>query len=128
MDTPPGPPPNPGFGHGRCGRCWPGSHKGFGNPDVFFGDDRIADSRWVTFTVTTTGTEFLDEITNLTHSGTGSGGLLTLKDSNWVISLSIFEQPEVLSQPPGAFVLVGLWALSGERRQPLSKAHASMHG
>jgi oleate hydratase len=84
-----------------------GKHKGFGNPDAFFGDDRIADSRWVTFTVTTTGTEFLDEITNLTHSTPGSGGLLTLKDSNWVISLSIFEQPEVLSQPPGTFVWWG---------------------
>jgi oleate hydratase len=30
-----------------------------------------------------------------------------LKDSNWVISLSIFEQPEVLSQPPGTFVWWG---------------------
>jgi oleate hydratase len=88
-----------------------GKHQGFGNPDAFFGDDRIADSRWVTFTVTTTGTEFLDEITNLTHSGTGSGGLLTLKDSNWVISLSIFEQPEVLSQPPGTFVWWGFGLL-----------------
>jgi oleate hydratase len=73
-------------------------HKGFGNPDAFFGDDRIADSRWVTFTVTTKGKEFLDEITNLTRSGPGSGGLLTLKDSPWLISLSIFEQPEVLDQ------------------------------
>jgi oleate hydratase len=74
---------------------------------VFFGDDKIADSRWVTFTVTTTGKEFLDEITNLTGSGTGSGGLLTLKDSGWVISLSIFEQPEILSQPPGTWVWWG---------------------
>jgi oleate hydratase len=82
-------------------------HKGFGNPGAFFGDDRIADSRWVTFTVTTTGTEFLDEMTNLTHSDPGSGGLLTLKDSPWVISLSIFEQPEVLSQPPGTSVWWG---------------------
>jgi oleate hydratase len=61
----------------------------------------------VTFTVTTTGKEFLDEITNLTGSGTGSGGLLTLKDSGWVISLSILEQPEILSQPPGTWVWWG---------------------
>jgi oleate hydratase len=106
MDTPPGSPPSPG----RSWALWKKlarKHEGFGNPDVFFGDDRIADSRWVTFTVTTTGPAFLDEITNLTHSGPGSGGLLTLKDSNWVISLSIFEQPEVLSQPPGTFVWWG---------------------
>ena len=93
--------------HGRCGRSWPRSTKASAIQDAFFGDDRIADSRWVTFTVTTTGTEFLDEITNLTHSDPGSGGLLTLRDSSWVISLSIFEQPEVLSQPPGTSVWWG---------------------
>jgi oleate hydratase len=106
MDMAPGPPLHPG----RSWALWEKlakKHKGFGNPGVFFGDDKISDSRWVTFTVTTTGKEFLDEITNLTHSGAGSGGLLTLKDSNWVISLSIFDQPEVLSQPPGTSVWWG---------------------
>jgi oleate hydratase len=114
MDEPPGPPPHPG----RSWALWKTlaeKHKGFGNPDAFFGDPRIADSRWVTFTVTTTGTEFLDEIANLTHSGTGSGGLLTLQDSSWIISLSIFEQPEVLSQPPGTSVWWG-YGLYPERK------------
>ena len=43
-----------------------------------------------------------------------------------MISLSIFDQPEVLDQPPG-LCLVGLWALSGEQRQFCPKAHVSMH-
>jgi oleate hydratase len=106
MSTPPPPPPHPG----RSWALWKrlaDTHKGFGDPGAFFGDKRIPDSRWVTFTVTTTGKEFLEEITKLTHSGAGSGGLLTLKDSNWVISLSIFDQPEVLSQPPGTSVWWG---------------------
>jgi oleate hydratase len=106
MDAPPPSPPHPG----RSWALWKTlaeKHKGFGNPDVFFGTPLIADSRWVTFTVTTTGKQFLDEITNLTHSGAGTGGLLTLKDSPWVISLSIFDQPEVLSQPPGTSVWWG---------------------
>ena len=106
MDKPPGPPAHPG----RSWALWEElakKHKGFGNPGAFFGDDRIADSRWVTFTVTTTGREFLDEMTTLTRSDPGSGGLLTLKDSNWVVSLSIFYQPEVLSQPPGTSVWWG---------------------
>ncbi len=114
MDTPPPPPPHPG----RSSALWrqlAEKHKGFGDPSVFFGDDKVADSRWVTFTVTTTGKEFLDEITNLTHSGTGSGGLLTLKDSGWVISLSIFEQPEILSQPPGTWVWWGYGLLPEEQ-------------
>jgi oleate hydratase len=113
MDEPPGLPPHPG----QSWALWKTlaeKHKGFGNPDAFFGEALIIDSRWVTFTVTTTGTEFLDEIINLTHSGTGSGGLLTLQDSNWVISLSIFEQPEVLEQPPGTSVWWG-YGLRPER-------------
>ena len=106
MTTPPPPPPNPGQAWALWQRL-AGAHKGFGNPDAFFGAPRIDDSCWVTFTVTTTGTEFLDEMTALTRSDPGSGGLLTLRDSSWVISLSIFEQPEVLSQPPGTSVWWG---------------------
>jgi oleate hydratase len=105
-EAPPPKPPHPG----RSWALWAQmaeKHKGFGNPSVFFGEDRIEDSRWVTFTVTTKREEFLDEIINLTGSGTGSGGLLTLKDSPWVISLSVFEQPEILEQPPGTYVWWG---------------------
>ena len=46
------------------------------NPDVYFDPAKAADSRWVTFTVTTTGTEFLDQMTNLTGSKPGTGGPL----------------------------------------------------
>jgi oleate hydratase len=82
-------------------------HKGFGNPDAFFGPDRIADSRWVTLTVTTTSAGFIDQMTKLTGCPPGTGGLLTLKDSGWVLSLSIFLQPEILDQPEGAYVWWG---------------------
>ena len=43
-------------------------------------------SRWVTFTVTDTGTEFVNQIAALTGSDSGRGGLVTLKDSGWVLS------------------------------------------
>ncbi len=72
----------------------------FGNPDVFFGASRIPDSLWVTFTVTDTGTEFVNKMAALTDSKAGRGGLVTLKDSGWVISLSVFHQPEIIGQPP----------------------------
>ena len=114
MGSPPGPPPNPG----RSWALWKTlaeKHNGFGNPDAFFGDSRIADLRWVTFTVTAKRQEFFEEITKLTHSGTGSGGLLTLKDLPWVISLSIFQQPEVLSQRLGTSVWWG-YGLLPERK------------
>ena len=89
---------------GRSSALWKRLAQGrmdFGNPGVFFGPAQVPSSRWVTFTVTTTGTEFLDAMTALTGSKPGFGGLVTLKDSGWVLSLTIFRQPEVLGQPDG---------------------------
>jgi oleate hydratase len=87
---------------------------GFGNPDVFFGDAVVPDARWITFTVTTTGDEFIDQITALTGSEPGRGGLVTLKDAGWVLSLSIFHQPEIIGQPEGTKVWWG-YGLHPER-------------
>jgi oleate hydratase len=89
---------------GRASALWKRLAQGrtdFGNPGVFFGAAQVPSSRWVTFTVTTTGIEFLDQMSALTGSEPGSGGLVTLKDSGWLLSLTIFQQPEVIGQPPG---------------------------
>jgi oleate hydratase len=80
---------------------------GFGRPDVYFDMAKAADSRWVTFTVTTTGTEFIDEMTALTGAAPGTGGLVTLRDAGWVPSVTIFRNPEVIGQPQGANVWWG---------------------
>ena len=79
----------------------------FGNPDVFFDAAGAPERRWVTFTVTTTRTEFIDLMTKLTGCEPGTGGLVTLKDSGWLLSLSIFLQPEILDQPKGTYVWWG---------------------
>jgi oleate hydratase len=91
----------------RSGRLWAlwqrlaQGRTDFGNPDVFFGTAHVPDEQWVTFTVTTTGTEFFDQMTALTGSKPGSGGLVTLKDSSWLLTVTIFHQPEVIGEPPG---------------------------
>jgi oleate hydratase len=95
---------------GRSWALWQRLAQGrtdFGNPDVFFGAPRIPDSLWVTFTVTDTGTEFVKQIAALTGSESGRGGLVTLKDSGWVLSLSVFHQPEIVDQPSGTSVWWG---------------------
>jgi len=105
MNTPPTP-----KHAGRASALWQRlarAHPGFGNPDGYFGADKIADSRWITFTVTTTGTEFIEQLSTLTNSEPGSGGLVTLKDSSWVLSLTIFHQPEVVGQPTGTYLWWG---------------------
>jgi oleate hydratase len=95
-------PPPPPQHSGRSWALWKRlaqERNGFGNPDVFFGAPRIADSHWVSFTITTNGPEFVQQLSALTDSSPGSGGLLTLRDSNWVLSLSMLHHPEVIGQP-----------------------------
>jgi len=95
---------------GRSWALWEHLAQGrmdFGNPEVYFGPARIPDSLWVTFTVTDTGTEFVNQIATLTGSESGRGGLVTLKDSGWVLSLSVFHQPEIIEQPSGTSVWWG---------------------
>ncbi len=95
---------------GRSWALWARLAQGrtaFGNPSVFFGPPRIPDSLWVTFTVTDTGSEFIKQIAALTQSKSGRGGLVTLKDSPWVLSLSVFHQPEIADQPKGTSVWWG---------------------
>ena len=127
MTAAPPPPPHPG----RSWALWErlaAAHEGFGNPAAFFGPDRIADSRWVTLTVTTTGKEFFDEITGLTRSDPGSGGLLTLKDFR-MAAVAVDLPPAGNPRPAAGRVgLVGLRALSRARRDFREEAHGSMHG
>jgi len=95
---------------GRSWALWQRLAQGrrdFGNPEVFFGAARIPDSLWVTFTVTDTGSEFVKQMATLTGSPAGRGGLATLKDSPWILSLSIFHQPEIVGQPAGTSVWWG---------------------
>lgn len=105
----------------RDGRSWElwrrlaAGRPEFGNPDAFFGEVHVSDSHWVSFTVTTTGTEFVDQMFALTGSETGRGGLVSLIGSPWLLSLSIFHQPEVIGQPSGTHVWWG-YGLFPERK------------
>jgi oleate hydratase len=114
MKTAPPPPKDSGRSWALWKRLATG-RKEFGNRDTFFGNAKAADSRWVTFTVITKGTEFIDQMTTLTRSEPGSGGLLTLRDSGWVLSFSIFIQPEILEEPKDTYVWWG-YGLYPERR------------
>lgn len=87
----------------------------FGNPDVFFGKDHVPDTKWLTYTVTTKDPAFFRYITDLTGSEPGRGGLLTLQESNWLITIALFHQPEFRDQPDDTMVWWG-FALYPDRR------------
>jgi oleate hydratase len=77
----------------------------FGNASVF--DGHVEESVWESFTVTVSDPTFFELMRNFSASEAGKGGLITFKDSNWLITLSIFHQPFFPSQPEDAFVWWG---------------------
>lgn len=84
----------------------------FGNPANFC--TRIPESTLETFTITLRDPEFLNRLVRLTRERPGTGGLITLKDSNWALSLSIPPQPMFPDQPHDVQVVWG-YALLPER-------------
>ncbi|MEV0537963.1 oleate hydratase [Kitasatospora sp. NPDC050463] len=77
----------------------------FGNPSAF--DHSVKDSTWESFTVTAKDPAFLDWMEKFTGRATGRGGLLTLTDSNWLLTTVINRQPVYQQQPEGVSVWWG---------------------
>ncbi len=76
-----------------------------GNPDVFAGD--IDKTKWESFTITFRGDKFLKMLEEFTGNRTGTGGLVTFKDSSWLMSIVAFRQPHFRNQPEDVTVLWG---------------------
>jgi oleate hydratase len=77
----------------------------FGNPRAF--KSCIAQSVWESFTVTFKTPAFFNQMTAFTGNEPGTGGLVTFKDSNWLMSIVLAHQPHFLDQPPSVQVLWG---------------------
>ena len=77
----------------------------FGCPSAF--DDHIDRSKWVSFTATLRGGDFLRIVRDLTGNVPGEGGLITFPDSNWLASIVIPYQPHFIGQPNDVAVFWG---------------------
>jgi oleate hydratase len=86
---------------GKTGR---GSSQ-FGNPAVF--NSCIAQSCWESFTVTLNKPAFFDSMFRFSGNEAGTGGLVTFKDSNWLMSILLAHQPHFPNQPVDAQVFWG---------------------
>ena len=111
---------------GRSWALWRRLAKGrpeFGNPDAFFGEAHVRDSRWVSFTITTTGTEFLEQMSALTGSETGRGGLVSLIEFA-LAAVAVDFSPAGNNLPAARHIrLVGLRLVSGKHWQLCEKRH-----
>jgi oleate hydratase len=84
----------------------------FGNPAAF--NSSIAQSVWESFTVTLKNPAFFEQMHQFSGNEAGTGGLVTFKDSNWLLSIVLANQPHFLNQPADAQVFWG-YALFPDR-------------
>lgn len=84
----------------------------FGNPAAF--NNCIAQSWWESFTVTLKNPAFFQQMIQFSGNQPGSGGLVTFKDSNWLMSIVLPHQPHFQHQPQDVQVFWG-YALFADR-------------
>lgn len=89
----------------------------FGRPDKFCTDPE--DSNWVSATVNTLDEKILPYIRSICKRDPLSGkvvtgGIVTVKDSSWLLSWTINRQPQYRNQPKGQ-VLVWLYGMFSDR-------------
>ncbi len=84
----------------------------FGNPGVF--SDNIDLQKWYSFTATLKDTTFHDYMEDFTGNVDGTGGLVTMTDSSWLMSVVIARQPHFPNQPDDVKVFWG-YALYPDR-------------
>lgn len=72
-------------------------NKAFGNPGIF--SDDIDAQKWYSFTATLNDTTFHDYMERFTGNVDGTSGLVTIIDSNWLMSIVIARQPHFPNQP-----------------------------
>ena len=77
----------------------------FGRPAVFNGN--VDRSKWMSFTVTMKDPVFFERMERFTGNKAGTGGLVTMTDSNWYMSVVLAHQPHFRNQSPGDFVFWG---------------------
>ncbi|MFC1659366.1 oleate hydratase [Pseudomonadota bacterium] len=77
----------------------------FGNPGAF--SNQIDLQKWVSFTVTLKDPTFFRHMSKTYGYIPGVDGLMTITDSNWLLSLVLAAQPHFISQPEEVEVFWG---------------------
>jgi oleate hydratase len=98
----------------------------FGNPAAF--NSCIAQSYWASFTVTLKDPAFFDQMFQFSGNLPGTGGLVTFKDSNWMMSVVLAFQPHFPKQPADVQVFWGYSLFPDRVGNFVSKPMADCNG
>jgi len=103
-------PPKLDRSEGACWSLWKKIAKkdeSFGRPEVFCSD--IDKTKWESYTITAKGGKFKKLLENFAEreflqNRTATGGIITIKDSNWLLSVTVNRQPQFKDQPEDVIV------------------------
>lgn len=76
-----------------------------GRPEQFI--SRVADTEWLAFTINASTSDLTWHISHLTGNREGTGGLITFRDSPWLLTLAVPRQPHFTGQTPQVYTAVG---------------------
>ncbi len=98
----------------------------FGKPAAF--NSCVAQSDWASFTVTLKDSAFFDQMQRFSGNEAGTGGLVTFKDSNWLMSIVLAHQPHFANQPADVQVFWGYGLFPDRIGNFVAKAMADCTG
>jgi oleate hydratase len=98
----------------------------FGTPSVFC--DNIDLQKWYSFTATMKDSTFHDYMENFSGNVDGTGGLVTMTDSNWFMSIVIARQPHFPNQPNDVKIFWGYGLFPDRKGNYIDKTMAECNG
>jgi len=99
---------------------------GFGRPETFCG--HVDESKWASFTLTMNSPLLLQRIQAFSGNEPGTGGLMTFKDSSWLMSIVVPHSPHFDEQPDGVYTLWGYGLLQETQGNFIDRTMAQATG
>ena len=99
---------------------------GLGRPENFCGN--VDESKWESFTLTMRSPLLIQRIQALSGNPPGTGGLMTFKDSSWLMSIVVPHAPHFEGQPEGVYTLWGYGLLIDTQGNHVDKTMAQAGG
>jgi oleate hydratase len=100
--------------------------KAFGNPGVF--SDNVDLQKWYSFTATLKDDTFHDYMEDFSGNLCGTGGLVTMADSSWLMSVVLARQPHFPNQPKDVKVFWGYALYPDKKGDFINKRMSDCNG
>ncbi|MFF7643950.1 oleate hydratase [Streptomyces canus] len=98
----------------------------FGRPNTF--DGNVDANKWESFTLTMRSPLLLHRIQDFSGNAPGTGGLMTFKDSAWLMSLVVPHQPYFAAQPEDVYTAWGYGLFLDEKGDYVDRTMAEATG